>query len=259
MCMAIAQQTMHWTTNDNVAGMLKLLELAANKGARLCVFPELALTGFHRGIRSEANPTIVEPALEKIQTACRLLQIACAFGAPQFAAEGGIFNSYLLVNAQGNFTLNYAKNGLTPSEETFFAAGSKRPTADFDGLTCATVMCREMDDFDAVTRSFISHRVDLVLWPSLVGHPPGTIHETDEDTNDLGYVKRAGAIAKRLQSYVVQSNWPNALNNPESTYMGESKVYAPTGDILITLPRDQAGVGVFTLGHTTLDWTASPN
>jgi hypothetical protein len=57
---------------------------------------------------------------------------------------------------------------------------------------------------------------------------------------------------------VIQSNWPQALNTPESTYLGESKAYAPDGEILLTLPRDQAGLGVFTLGERAFRWTPLP-
>ena len=92
----------------------------------------------------------------------------------------------------------------------------------------------------------------------MVGNPPGTVHPTPEDTADLGYFKRTAVLAQRLNAHVIQSNWPQALNTPDSTYLGESKAYAPDGEILLTLPRDAAGVGVFTLGERTFRWTPLP-
>ena len=259
LCIAIVQQPMAWTTLQNVAHIVAALALAAEQGAGIAVFPELALTGFHRGIRGEAVPATVDAALRQVRAACCEHGIACALGAPTFAADGTILNSYLHIDASGEIVSSVSKNGLTPAELTFFAAGTERPVMQFAGRTCTTVMCREIDDLESVVAQLQAEPVDLVFWPSMVGNPPGTIHPTPEDTADLGYFKRTAVLAQRLDAFVVQSNWPQALNTPESTYLGESKAYAPDGEILLTLPRDEAGVGVFTLGERTFRWTPLPS
>jgi omega-amidase len=256
--MAIAQPPMRWTAAENVAQIVASLALAAEQGASICVFPELALTGFHRGIREQAVPTVIDPALRQVQAACRAHGVACALGAPSFDAGGAILNSYLHVDATGGIVSSVSKNGLTPAEQTFFKPGTERPTLRFGGRLCSTVMCREIDDLEAIALQLQAEPVELIFWPSLVGHPPGTVHPTPEDTADLGYFKRSAVLARRLEAFVVQSNWPNALNTPDSTYLGESKVYAPDGGLLITLPRDEAGVGVFALGERAFRWTPTP-
>lgn len=255
---AIVQQPMAWTTPENVAHIVAALALAAEQGARIAVLPELALTGFHRGIRGEAVPATVEAGLQQVRAACRAHRIACSLGAPTFAGDGVILNSYLHIKASGEIVSSVSKNGLTPAELTFFAAGADRPVMRFAGLTCTTVMCREIEDLDSIAAQLHGGPVDLVFWPSMVGNPPGTIHPTPEDTADLGYFKRTAVLAKRLNAHVVQSNWPMALNTPDATYLGESKAYAPDGQILLTLPRDQAGVGVFQLGARVYHWTPLP-
>ena len=45
---AIAQISMHWSTAENVAAILRAMDLARSRGAKLCAFAELAVTGFHR-------------------------------------------------------------------------------------------------------------------------------------------------------------------------------------------------------------------
>ena len=254
-CIAIAQQPMQWTTAENVDRIIEALVLATEQGASICVFPELALTGFHRGIREQGKPVIVEPAMLQVQAACRAHGIACALGAPTFDMNGTILNSYMHIDATGAIVSTVSKNGLTPAELTFFAPGTSRPVMQFAGRTCTTVMCREIEDIETIVGQLQDQPVDLIFWPSLVGNPPGTVHPTPEDTADLGYFKRTAALAQRLNAFVVQSNWPNALNTPDSTYLGESRVYAPDGEILLMLPRDEAGVGVFTLGARTFRWT----
>jgi predicted amidohydrolase len=254
---AIAQQPMAWTTADNVQHISAALTQAAAGGARICVFPELALTGFHCGIREQATLRIVEDAFREVQECCCRHWIACALGTPTFADDGGVMNSYVVIAAGGTVASISSKNGLTPSERTFFKAGTTRELVEVEGRSCASVMCREIDDVDAIERQLSSDEVDVIFWPSLVGHPPGTVHATPEDTADLGYVERTAVVARRLDAYVVQSNWPCALNTPGSTYHGESKVYAPEGDILVTLPRDLPGVAVLTLGDREYAWIPS--
>ena len=256
--MAIVQQPMKWTTAENLEHILEALALSAGQGARIAVFPELALTGFHRGIREQALPEIVSPALQRVQAACRVHGIACMLGTPTFRDDGAFLNSYVHVDVQGQIESVVSKNGLTPAEQTFFQPGTERPLLRFDGLACTTVMCREIEDLDAIALQLQDTPAELIFWPSLVGHPPGTIAEPERAEQDLGYLQRTAVLARRLNAFVVQSNWPHALNTPDHAYLGESKAYAPDGEILLTLPRAEAGVGVFDLGARDFHWASLP-
>ncbi len=256
--LAIAQQAMHWTTAENTAQIVASIKVAAAQGARLCILPELALTGFHRRIREQALPEVVAPALQRVCAACREHAVACMLGTPTFAADGAVLNSYVFINADGEVGTTMSKNGPTAAELTFFQRGAARPVFGFEGLACTTVMCREVEDLDEVAAQLRNDPVDLVFWPSLTGQAPGTVLDSPEATEDLGYLRRAGLVARRLGAYVVQSNWPQALNTPDHTHLGESKVYDATGELLLTLPRDEAGVGVFNLGERHYHWTPLP-
>ena len=252
---AIAQQPMEWTTARNVEHIVVSLEMAAEQGAQLCLFPELALTGFHRQIREQAKPEIVAPALRRVQSACRQHRIAGVLGAPTFGVDGAVLNSYLFVDAEGGLGPTVSKSGLTPAELTFFAAGTQRPIVRFADRACTTVMCREIEDVDAIASQLAGDQIDLFFWPSIVGQPPGTIAEPEREVQDLGYRERAGEFARRFAAHLVQCNWPVALNTPDQRYQGESKAYAPDGEVLLTLPRDQAGLAVFNLGERDYHWT----
>ncbi|HEX2011220.1 MAG TPA: nitrilase-related carbon-nitrogen hydrolase, partial [Roseateles sp.] len=78
---AIAQPAMHWTAADSAAELLSLLERAAMQGARLCVFPELALTGFHRRIAEAARPEIIAPLVQHVRTTCARWGVWASVGA----------------------------------------------------------------------------------------------------------------------------------------------------------------------------------
>jgi len=251
---AIVQQPMAWTTGRNVEHIVDAIGLAAGQGAQLCLFPELALTGFHRRIREEAKPEIVEPALQRVRAACRDAGVASLLGLPTFTADGGVRNSYAFIDAAGDIGSMVHKNGLTPAELTFFEPGADRPVLRYAGRTCSTVMCREIEDVTEIAAQLAAEPVQLMFWPSIVGHAPGTIAEPEREVQDLGYVQRAGEFARRLNTHLVQCNWPQALNTPEARWQGHSKAYSPDGEILLTLPPDEAGIGVFELGAREYRW-----
>ena len=71
------------------------------------------------------------------------------------------------------------------------------------------------------------------------------------------YIADAQAMARATRSTIVQTNWPNALNRPEeSVDGGHSAVISPSGELLFRWPRQQSGVGIFTLGERSFDWHA---
>ncbi len=242
---------MRWTCEENTAAILSSIHLEAVRSANICVFPELGVTGFHRKIASQANLSFVNIALCAIQTACAERGVAVAVGAPSFDEKGQIFNSHIHVNELGEIVAASPKNGLTPSEATFFASGSVRPISTLAGLSCASVLCREVEDGDLLVGQLPKGQIDVIFWPSLVGRPPANPPDPDE----INYLPLVQAIAVQANSFVVQSNWPNSLNYPEEgTHAGESIVVAPDGKILLTLPRAEAGVAVFLLGESSFDW-----
>lgn len=247
---AIAQIGMHWTTQENTAAMARALRLARAEGASICGFSELAVTGFHRQIAREAVPETVAAALEDLQSLCASLSIAAAVGAPTFGEAGARFISHLLIDEQGNLSANVSKRGLTAAEATFFQAGASRPVGRMTGLRCSAVICREVEDHEQVSRDLPHGSVDLVFVPGALRQDP-----EKPRTNPPEYVRNIQRLARATGAYVVQTNWPNALNRPEdSVDGGESTVAAPDGEVLFRLPRQSSGIGVFTLGEAHFDW-----
>jgi predicted amidohydrolase len=247
---AIAQITMHWTTPENVASMRRAMDLAHARGAQLCAFSELAVTGFHRLIGREATPEVVAPAVHELQTHASTLSLAIAIGAPTFGDQGSIYNSHLLVDERGATAAVIAKRGLTDAEATFFARGTSRPIATLHGLRCSAVICREVEDIELVSSELPAGTVDLVFVPGAL-RP----HPEKPRTDPPEYVRNIQRLASTTQAYVVQTNWPNALNRPEeSVDGGGSTVAAPDGELAFRLPGQASGVGVFTLGERHFEW-----
>lgn len=247
---AIAQINMHWSTSENMAAIVRAMTLAGSHGAKLCAFSELAVTGFHRQIGKEATPEQVLPAIDELQTHCARLSLGIAVGAPTFGADAATYNSHLLIDEQGKTKAIISKRGLTDPEATFFARGSTRPIAKLQGLSCSAVICREVSDLDLVASELKPGTADLVFVPGALRQDP-----EKPRTDPPEYVRDIQRLAVATGSYVVQTNWPNALNRPEeSVEGGQSTVAAPSGEVMFRLPRQASGVGIFNLGERQFEW-----
>lgn len=248
--LAIAQIDMHWSTDANMAAIRRAMRLASARGAWLCGFSELAITGFHREIGREAKPENVLPALRELEALCASLSLGIAVGAPTFGLCQARFNSHLLIDEQGKTQGVVCKHGLTEAEATFFERGSSRPVAKLQGLNCSAVICREVADLASIVPVLKPGVADLIFVPGALRQDP-----EKPRTDPPEYVHDIQRLAAATRAYVVQTNWPNALNRPEeSVEGGHSTVAAPDGEILFRLPPQASGVGVFNLGERTFEW-----
>jgi omega-amidase len=244
---------MHWDIRDNVQAMKQALQAARDDGATLCAFAELAVTGFHRRIVDWARPEVSGPAVDELCATAAALGIAAVFGAPTYGTDGTRFNSHLFVDASGLLLGAVSKIGLTGPEATFFAPGASRPTFRLGGMACSAVICREIEDVDQVLPQLQGRGVELIFWPGQMRPDPAR-----PVRDPPAHVAQAQQLARAAGAYVVQSNWPNALNRPqESENTGHSACIGPTGDLLFRLPIQGFGVAVFALGDTAFRWHPS--
>jgi predicted amidohydrolase len=244
---------MHWDIRDNVRAMTSALRVARHEGATLCAFAELAVTGFHRRIVEWAKPEVSAPAVAEVCATAAKLGIAATFGAPTYGGDGLRFNSHLFVGPEGTIVGHVSKMGLTAAEATFFAPGSARPTIDLAGLRCSAVICREIEDTEQVLSQLQGTGVQLILWPGQMRPDPARPVQDPPE-----HVAQAQSLARASSAYVIQANWPNALNRPEeSENTGHSACVSPTGELLFRLPKQGYGVAVFTLGEAEFRWHPS--
>jgi predicted amidohydrolase len=246
---AMAQLPMHWTLDENLREIEAAMCFAAAEGAALCAFAELAVTGFHRGIVTEGVPAKVDPALQSIADWAAELQLAVAVGAPSFGPEGR-FNSHVLIDEHGVLQARVHKNGLTAPEATFFQAGAERPLATLAGLRCSAVICREIEDHAQVLAQLQGQPPALLFWPGQMRPDPDK-----PVVEPWAHVQDAMRLARDLGAWIVQSNWPNALNRPEeSAHTGASAIVAPDGRLVTQLPVQGFGVGLYALGDAAARW-----
>jgi len=243
---AIVQPRMHWTLAGNLAETLAALEAAAAAGAQGCVCTELALTGFHRRLPELLDAAALAEAEAQVRAACARLGLAAVFGAPTPGEGGAVFNSHVYIDAAGRELERVHKRGLTDSEASFFTPGGPRGWTAMAGALATSVLCREMLDVEALLPELRGAAADerprLIFWPSYIA-------ASDAEQAALCEAYRDGAerLARELGAWVLQSNWPESLNAPESRGFGAGVVIAPGGRRVQTLPRDAAALAVVEL------------
>jgi predicted amidohydrolase len=151
-------------------------------------------------------------------------------GAPAWPADGrpAVQQPSLLINDSGELLARTDKDGLTFVETLFFQPGQGRPVVPLQGLRCATVLCREVEEAALLHEQLPPGSADLVLWPSLARC--GTLEPL------------AAELAQHGGAHWVQCNAPNAPNTPDDDGLGGSVVIAPDGRVLLQLPADEAGL-----------------
>ncbi|MUJ20610.1 carbon-nitrogen hydrolase family protein [Aliivibrio fischeri] len=237
MKVGIAQMPMDWTVEGNTKTICNIV--TKNHDLDVLVFPELAITGFHRDIKNQAQQHLVENALNEISIQCQLSHTLVFIGYP-LNENNKVYNAYAAINEQGTLAIVWRKVGLTPSECTFFESGDKRSVLEHPLGTFSSYLCREASDVNWVIEQLSSQSLSYTLWPSYIGEAESSINA--ESTNyDAGSKK----IAQSLSAMVIQCNWPNSLNNPNDNGLGGSKVISSHGDIIAQLPFDKNCTGVF--------------
>ena len=234
MKIGIVQMQMRWTVAQNlttISGYIKRLDVLD-----VLIFPELALSGFHRNIEAESKEILIQNAIVELQNLAKKYRTNLFFGAPKVVGSN-VFNSYLCISKTGQVIAQWDKVGLTESESQFFAKGSNRYVLDLDGTRCTTVICREVEDADWFISQVRSCSPEIIVWPSYISQ------SCNEDTV-TGYYSMASEIAKELDAFVLQCNWPQALNDQNICGLGGSRIFGTDGQCLLSMPLDQLAISI---------------
>ncbi|ODQ01425.1 hypothetical protein BGK46_16760 [Salinivibrio sp. SS2] len=237
MKVGIAQMPMDWTVEGNTKTICNVVN--KNHDLDVLVFPELAITGFHRDIKNQAQKHLVDNALNEVSIQCQLSNTLVFIGYP-LNENNKVYNVYSAINEMGTLEIVWRKVGLTQSECTFFESGDKRSILEHPLGTFSSYLCREASDFNWVVEQLSVQSPSYILWPSYIGQS-----EFSVNTESTNYEEGSKKIAKSLSAMVIQCNWPNSLNNSNDKGLGGSKIISSHGDIIAKLPFDKNCIGVF--------------
>lgn len=199
--------------------------------ADLVVFPELFTTGYRRegfDHRAYAEAIPGGHSLQRLAKAAARSRLSM-IGTILEDAEGKIFDTAVVIDADGNLVGRYRKTHLYPSESAHFGAGSELIMVEIGNqLRLGLAICFE-HAFPEIFTKLALAGANVVAIPSAV-------------PRDFEYLLklRTRARAQDNQIFVAASNLVGF--DGETYWCGESMIVDPRGDILAEAGSDHATV-----------------
>lgn len=160
----------------NAATIATLIREAGARGARVVVFPELALTGYEFDALRDPSQYVLtagDPRLTVIRTACREAGVAALVGCPGRAAHDTATISAFVIGPEGTVLTRYDKLHVTDAERAAgFAPGSVDGRFTVDDTRFGIALCYDAHVPDLVARA-AADGCQVLLASSLYGKPEG--------------------------------------------------------------------------------------
>jgi predicted amidohydrolase len=216
-------------TAANVAAIDAQLERASAGGAALAVFPECALTGFKA--RKDLSHDHIGDALSQVRALAAKHRIAAFVPSTELDRSARPRNRARLFDARGVQCAAFEKQGLTRSEELWFAAGDtpRARTFDLGGLRFGVVFCIELN---AASGRWFWEPVDAVLFPGYWGFADPFDWSTPGPHNGNATMRER---ARQWNAPLLQANTRRPeVDAPrgDQTVLGGSLAVAPDGRLM---------------------------
>ncbi|MDR9752077.1 carbon-nitrogen hydrolase family protein [Pseudomonas sp. SZMC_28357] len=216
----------------DVAGNLQRLHQLAleAKGADLMVVPEMFLTGYNIGV--DAVSVLAEvyngESAQQIARIAKTIGIAIAYGYPERAEDGQIYNAVQLIDAHGERLCNYRKSHLYGDlDHSMFSAGqAELPVVELNGWKLGLLICYDLE-FPENARRLALAGAELILVPTANMVPFEFVADV---------TVRARAFEN--QCYVAYANYCG--HEGEIQYCGQSSLAGPDGNRLAQAGLDEA-------------------
>ncbi|MFJ2364077.1 carbon-nitrogen hydrolase family protein [Pseudomonas sp. NPDC087697] len=127
----------------NIARHQRFIQVAAEQGVQLLVFPELSLTGYERGLAAELAIAPDAAVLQPLRDQARELGVTAVVGMPiRLSADAPVLIGALVLAADGSLGV-YSKQHLHSGEEVAFAPGSGGSLLTMGDDTIALAVCAD--------------------------------------------------------------------------------------------------------------------
>ncbi|SIT49203.1 Nitrilase/cyanide hydratase and apolipoprotein N-acyltransferase [Paraburkholderia ribeironis] len=214
----------------NIARTVELTAVAADRGAKLVVFPEKFLSGYEPDLiagdpAKYAFDDSHDPRLEPIREICRRREIAVIVGAATRGASG-LHISSLVFNRSGEQIEPYHKQYLYSSETRLYQSGSQGCMLELDGWRLAAGVCYDVG-FPEHARHAAVNGAHVYLVSALFSVKTG-YHQS-----------RIWLPARAFDNtlYVLLSNHVGTTGGWATC--GASAIWSPYGDVIAQAGRDR--------------------
>lgn len=228
---------------EDVAANLAIISRAAaqasRRGVHLLVFPECFLTGYYNRDRVEQIARQIDRnTFSALRNLAKSNATAILVGYYEIQ-RSGLYNSALLVGADGAILANYRKRALYGDwEKSTFLRGTGPVLVELKGVTIAMLICFDIE-FPELARECARNGADLIAVPTSLMEPYGHIAR---------HVIPARAIENQM--YIAYANRIGAEH--ELRYVGRSAIYDPRGAALAEATEDRQELLVATVAKSAV-------
>lgn len=225
---AVQMQPTLLDVQANLARVIDRTRQAAALGARLIVFPELALSGYAitpDEAQAVAQP-IPGPATDHLGTLCAAVGTAVVVGLLERDPDGGLFNASVLIDGNG-LRVAYRKTHLPLlGVDRYLAAGdSFPPPVETPAGRVGLLICYDLRFPEPVRVHALRHAQVVALstaWPA-----PATLYPE--------FMARSRAAENRI--FLVAAN--RVGQERGTRYLGRSVIVSPEGELLAEASSDR--------------------
>lgn len=126
----------------NVAHHLRFAAIAAGRGVRLLIFPELSLTGYELSL-ARANPIRPDSAsLDPLRNIAGHASMTMVVGGPLLSDSGALHIAAFVLHPDGSVS-TYTKQHVHESEQGVFTSGPGGAVLRIDDETVALAICAD--------------------------------------------------------------------------------------------------------------------
>lgn len=198
---------------------------AADAGARVAVFSEMALTGYTKSpqFRDTLDWNVIDASIESIKKVCDARDMYAIVGAPTRDGDA-IYCAALAIDPGGAIIDRYEKTYL--AGEAWATPGTRFTMFDIDGATSGTFICHD------------ERYPHLVQLRALAG---AQLFFYISCESGIGDEHKIGPYRAQLQAraaengvYIVHANAPALRENPnaDGTSNGHSRIIGPDGNLI---------------------------
>ncbi|MFC2076959.1 carbon-nitrogen hydrolase family protein [candidate division KSB1 bacterium] len=222
MRVGVAQVGSTFNIEENLEKHVDYISQCAERGARVVVFPECALTGYssQAGVYDHLSSAEIDRAEQRICRATREHDVYAVVGSILRIGEE-TFNIAFVADPDGKIIERYAKVQL--AGEKWATPGRWLSLFEIDGITCSIIICHD------------ERYPELVRLPAL--HGARVIFYISDESSVRMESKlapyRAQIVARAVENavFIVHANAPANPENFRGSH-GQSRVILPDGNLI---------------------------
>ena len=214
---AVVQMRSSRNLADNLSRITNSISQCAQKGARVVVFPECALSGYFEDAVTNLSAAQITSAEQQLAEVCRQAGVYGIIGSA-WRDGGKLFNSALIIAPSGKVIERYHKNQLA---ERWPEPGDHLSVFKVDDVPCSVIICHD-ERYPELVRLPVLAGAKVIFY---ISHESG-LH-SERKLNPYRAQIQARAVENNV--YVVHANAP--ANPDASGSHGQSRIVAPDGNI----------------------------